>query len=230
MSGTKAPRWSGKGRVVLLTIFSAAVVFASTTQTWLTVVLPEQAVPTPNLDIAGSDAATAVTALALVALAGAMAATIASRVGRFLIALIIFAAAAGIIASALSVATHPKDSAESQVADAIGIIGSSATTTVTVFPAVAIGGGVLLAASAVILVLAGRYWGRSKRFDTTAAPATGGPEGRGPAQQDPVRRGAAQQDPVRRGAPGQSAAQAGNEPADEIDSWDQLSRGKDPTG
>lgn len=223
MSAGKIPAWSRKGRVVLLTILSAAIVFATTTQTWLTVQLPEQAVPTPDLTIAGSDAATAVTALALVSLAGALAATIAGRIARFAIAVIIFAAAAGIIASALSVIADPRASAESHVADAIGIIGSSARTTVTVFPAIAVSGGALLALSAVVIVLAGRYWGRTKRFDTTAVPPASGPAVEGTAVEGSAAAG--QPRPVEV-EPASTAA----EPADEIDSWDQLSRGKDPTG
>lgn len=248
MSAPNAPAWSRKGRVVLLTIISAGVVFASTTQTWLRVDLPEQAVPTPDLTIAGSEAATAVTALALVALAGALASTIAGRIARLTIAVIIFAAAAGIIASALSVMANPRASSESQVADAIGIIGSSAQTSVTVFPAVAVAGGVLLAISAVVIVLAGRYWGRTKRFDTDAssntgtsaagagasaqasAAASGGSTAETGSQRRPGRDGSEPvSDPARPGEPGTANA-ADEEPADEIESWDQLSRGKDPTG
>ncbi|GAB3525080.1 Trp biosynthesis-associated membrane protein [Arthrobacter monumenti] len=232
MSAANAPAWSRKGRVVLLTIISAAIVFASTTQTWLRVDLPEQAVPTPDLTIAGSEAATAVTALALVALAGALASTIAGRIARLAIAVIILAAAAGIIASALSVMANPRASSEGQVADAIGIIGSSAQTSVTVFPAIAVAGGGLLAVSAVVIVLAGRYWGRTKRFDTDASSTAGtsgtaaGASARGPAA---GAGGSTTADPARPGEPA-SADEADEEPADEIESWDQLSRGKDPTG
>lgn len=207
---SNVPAWARKSRVVLLTIISAGIVFASTTQTWLEVQLPEQAVPTEDLAIPGSSAATAVTALALVALAGAIASTIAGRVLRTLIGVIIFAAAGGIIASALAVAVNPAAAAESEIAEAIGIIGSSARTSVTVFPAVAVAGGGLLALSAVVVILAGRYWSSSKRFDADTAGSGA--------------HGAA--------APG-AAAEGGPGPApdvDEIESWDQLSRGTDPTG
>lgn len=249
MSAANAPAWSRKGRVVLLTIVSAAIVFASTTQTWLSVNLPEQAVPTPDLTIAGSEAATAVTALALVALAGALASTIAGRIARLAIAVIILAAAAGIIASALSVIADPRASSESQVADATGIIGGSAQTSITVFPAIAVAGGLLLAISAIVIVLAGRYWGRTKRFDTdasTSASTSGAEPGTSAhnsataaagstvemdAEMTSERAGSAGpvSDPAQPGETGipNGAAEA---PADEIESWDQLSRGKDPTG
>jgi uncharacterized membrane protein (TIGR02234 family) len=207
---SKVPGWARKSRVVLLTIISAGIVFASTTQTWLNVELPEQAVPTEDLTIPGSTAATAVTALALVALAGAIASTIAGRVLRTLIGVIIFAAAGGIIASALAVALNPAAAAESEIAEAIGIIGSSAQTSVTVFPAIAIAGGGLLAVSAVVVILAGRYWTSSKRFEAgNSADGSHAPAG-----------------------PEAEAGRDATEPAadvDEIESWDQLSRGKDPT-
>lgn len=207
---SNVPAWARKSRVVLLTIISAGIVFASTTQTWLEVQLPEQAVPTEDLAIPGSTAATAVTALALVALAGAIASTIAGRVLRTLIGIIIFAAAGGIIASALAVTVNPAAAAESEIAEAIGIIGSSAQTSVTVFPAIAVAGGGLLALSGVVVILAGRYWSKSKRFDADTA---------GNGTHDAATPGA--------------AAAGGSDPeadVDEIESWDQLSRGKDPTG
>lgn len=208
---SKVPAWARKSRVVLLTIICAGIVFASTTQTWLHVQLPEQAVPTEDLAIAGSTAATAVTALALVALAGAIAATIAGRVLRIVIGVIIFAAAGGIIASALAVTADPAGAAESEIAEAIGIIGSSAKTSVTVFPAIAVAAGGLLAISAVVVILAGRYWSSSKRFDAdTAGNGTHAAAGTSTA-------------------PGSSGTAEPVPDVDEIESWDQLSRGKDPT-
>lgn len=208
MSGT--PAWARKSRVVLLTMISAGIIFASTTQTWLQVDLPQQAVPTEDLAIPGSDAATAVTALALVALAGAIASTIAGKVLRTVIGVIIFASAGGIIASALAVTFNPAAAAESEIAEAIGIIGSSARTSVTFFPAVAVAGGILLAISAVVVLVAGRYWSSSKRFEAaTAGTGSNDVNGAGGQQTGP---GAAADPEV-----------------DEIESWDQLSRGKDPT-
>lgn len=208
----RTPAWARKSRVVLLTIVSAGIVFASTTQTWLHVDLPEQAVPTEDLAIPGSDAATAVTALALVALAGAIASTIAGRVLRTVIGVIIFAAAGGIIASALAVTVNPASAAESEIAEAIGIIGSSARTTVTVFPAIGVAGGGLLAVSAVVVLAAGRYWTSSKRFETSTTSTTGKADGAGGPDT------------------GDGSATEPEPDVDEIESWDQLSRGSDPTG
>ena len=72
---------------------------------------------------------------------------------------------------------------------------------VTVFPALAVVAGVLLGLSALVIVPAGRYWKSRTKYDAAAAGRR------------------------RRRDPRGTAAAA----ADEIDSWDRLSRGDDPT-
>ncbi|XTR52151.1 hypothetical protein ACOM2C_00965 [Pseudarthrobacter sp. So.54] len=95
MSGTTVksaspvvPRWARKSTLVLAVAALALAVFGTTTQTWLTVHLDPaqlgQAVSSQDgLPVQGSKAATTVTALALVALVGGLAASIAavSRAG-----------------------------------------------------------------------------------------------------------------------------------------------------
>jgi hypothetical protein len=68
-----------------------------------------------------------------------------------------------------------------------------------VFPVLAVIAGSLLGMSALAIVPAGRYWKTRTKYDAAAA---------GPAADG-------------------AAAQAA--PADEIESWDRLSRGDDPT-
>ena len=109
----------------------ALAVFGTTTQTWITVTLdPDQvgqAVGGQNaLAVQGSKAATAVTALALVALAGGLAASIAGRIARWVITVIVVLAAAGIIAAAATVLADPLAAAQGSIAAATGVTGSSA--------------------------------------------------------------------------------------------------------
>jgi hypothetical protein len=99
------PVWARKSTLVLLIAVLALAVFGTTTQTWITVALdPEQvgqaAAGQNALAVQGSKAATAVTALALVALAGGLAASIAGKIARWVITVIVVLAAAGIIAAA----------------------------------------------------------------------------------------------------------------------------------
>ena len=198
------PVWARKSTLVLLIAVLALAVFGTTTQTWITVTLdPDQAgqaVGGQNtLEVQGSKAATAVTALALVALAGGLAASIAGKIARWVITVIVVLAAAGIIAAAATVLADPLAAAQGSIAAATGVSGGSAGAGATAFPVLAVVVGILLALAALLIVPAGRYWKSRTKYDSAASGA----------------------------AAGSSAAAAG--PVDEIDSWDRLSRGDDPT-
>jgi uncharacterized membrane protein (TIGR02234 family) len=195
-----APAWARKSTLVLLIAVLALAVFGTTTQTWMTVTLdPNQLGQTgagqEPLKVQGSDAATTVTALALVALAGGLAAAIAGRIARWVITAIIVLASAGIIAAAATVLADPLAAAQGSIAAATGVSGSQAQVDVTAFPTLAVAAGCLLALAALLVIPAGRHWKTRTKYD---APAAAG-----------------------------SAPAAG--PVDEIDSWDRLSRGDDPT-
>ncbi|MDD1477966.1 Trp biosynthesis-associated membrane protein [Arthrobacter sp. H16F315] len=197
------PRWARKSTLVLAIAALALAVFGTTTQGWLTVHLdPAQlgaAVSSQDgLHVQGSKAATTVTALALVALAGGLAASIAGRIARWIITALILLAAAGIVGAAVLVLADPAAAAQGSIAAATGISGSDVQVDVTVFPVLAVVAGVLLGLSALLIIPAGRFWRSRTKYDTAATAAAGG-----------------------------AAAPAG--PTDEIDSWDRLSRGDDPT-
>ncbi len=196
-SGT--PVWSRKSTLVLLVAVLALAVFGTTTQTWMTVTLDPNQVGQAGaaqtaLEVQGSKAATAVTALALVALAGGLAAAIAGRIARWIITAIIVLASAGIVAAAATVLANPLAAAQGAIAAATGITGSQAQVAVTAFPVLAVVVGCLLALAALLIIPAGRHWKTRTKYD---APAAGSPAAAGPV--------------------------------DEIDSWDRLSRGDDPT-
>lgn len=198
------PFWARKSTLVLLIAVLSLAVFGTTTQNWITVTLdPNQVGQTVagqnTLTVQGSKAATAVTALALVALAGGLAASIAGKIARWVITVIVVFAAAGIITAAATVLADPLAAAQGSIAAATGVSGSSAGAEVSVFPVIAVVVGILLALGAVLIIPAGRYWKSRTKYDAAAfgAPAGG------------------------------SAMPAG--PVDEIDSWDRLSRGDDPT-
>jgi uncharacterized membrane protein (TIGR02234 family) len=198
-SSRRTPAWARKSTLVLLIAVLALAVFGATTQTWITVTLdPSQAgqagAARDALEVQGSKAATAVTALALVALAGGLAAAIAGRIARWIITAIIVLASAGIVAAAATVLANPLAAAQGSIAEATGITGSQAQVAVTAFPVLAVVAGCLLALAGLAVPPAGRYWKARTKYD---APAAG------------------------------SAAATG--PVDEIDSWDRLSRGDDPT-
>lgn len=188
-----SPRWARKSTLVLAAVVLALAVFGTTTQTWLEVQLDPAGASSSNLQVPGNKAATAVTALAVVALAGGLAASIAGKVARWIIALIIALSAAGIILAASTVLADPLGAAQGAIAAATGLAGGQASVAATAFPVVAMVAGALLAVVAVALPVAGRYWKTRTKYDANAAGRNDG------------------------------------EPVDEIDSWDSLSRGEDPT-
>jgi uncharacterized membrane protein (TIGR02234 family) len=194
------PRWARKSTLVLVIAALALAVFGTTTQTWLTVQLDPsqlgQGVSSQNgLQVQGSKAATTVTALALVALAGGLAASIAGRIARWVITAIILLAAAGIVAAAATVLADPLAAAQGSIAAATGISGSNVQVALTAFPVLAVVAGSLLGLGALAIVPAGGYWKSRTKYDAAASAGASGPA----------------------------------QPADEIDSWDRLSRGDDPT-
>ncbi|MHA7208084.1 Trp biosynthesis-associated membrane protein [Arthrobacter sp. MDT1-65] len=273
-------RLTRRGVVVLGIVVLALVAFGSTTQTWLTVRLPQDAVQTPDLTIPGSDASTPVTAFALVALAAALAVSIAGRVARWIIAVILVLSGVGIVLSAAAVALDPSGAAEPAIGTAIGISGpAGAEATATALPWLAVAAGVLLVLAAPWVLLAGRTWGVNRRYDAGAARGVRAPAGGlqpgapapstgdvAPGVVPPVGTdlgvttdpgtGGSHPAAADAGTPGRSGAGAGpaeadgasgkpeqpepsgqsprssraNTHADEIDSWDELSRGNDPTG
>ncbi|MDR6637114.1 Trp biosynthesis-associated membrane protein [Paenarthrobacter nitroguajacolicus] len=193
-SAATTPRWARKSTLVLAMTVLALLVFGATTQTWIEVQLDPNGASNSNLHVQGNKAATAVTALALVALAGGLAASIAGKIARWVIAAIIGLSAVGIILAAITVVVDPLGAAQGSIAAATGISGGQASVTATAFPILAIVAGALLAVCAAVLPAAGRHWKSRTKYDARA----GGPQG-------------------------------GNGPVDEIDSWDSLSRGEDPT-
>lgn len=189
------PRWQRKSTLMLLAVLAALAVFGTTTQTWIHVAIGPSEVAQSDLNIPGSKAAVAVSALALVALAGALATSIAGKIARSITSAIVFASAAGIIAVVLGVLADPVGAAAAEVGLATGIDGQSSDATTTVFPVLAVVAAAVLAVAALMVLWFGRSWNVRTKYD--AAKSTSQAESSGPV--------------------------------DEIDSWDQLSRGEDPT-
>ncbi|HEY4614274.1 MAG TPA: Trp biosynthesis-associated membrane protein, partial [Citricoccus sp.] len=96
----------------------------------------------------------------------------------------------------------------SQVSAATGTTAEAASYAVTAWPWVTLAAGVLLAACGVVVLVAGRGWRENRRYDRRAAAGAAGTGASGAV-----------------GAP----ETPGSGPVDEIDAWDELTRGEDPT-
>lgn len=192
------PWYRRKSILVLAALLFAAIAFGASTQTWLNVSVSQGAIKASDIAIPGSKAATAVTALTLVAAAGALALSVSGRVGRIIAGGIILLAAVGVAATAISVLADPQAAADGPVGAQIGVTGIPVDASVTALVWVALAASILLLLTAVGVLAWGRKWSGSKKYR------------------------------YQRGA-GSDSAPATGEPLDDIDSWDRLSRGDDPT-
>lgn len=197
---SRTPRWGTKRIVMALGLLGGVLALATSTRIWITVQPEVGSVKIPLIEVAGSDASAAVAALAVVALAGSLAALIAGRVARYIIAGILLLAGGGIVAAALSVLGDPVTAAATKVGEATGLNTAGGDYNLSFWPYMAIVAGVVLVLNALVLAAAGHTWAGSRKYARDNAAAA---------------------------APGDSGRGSG--PIDEIDGWDSLSRGDDPT-
>lgn len=202
--------------VTVAALLGALLVLAAATQTWIHVVPASSSVRLPEIDISGNDAATSVTALSVASLAAAAAATIARTVGRRVIGVILVLAGAGIVAATLSVISNIQSAAATKVGESLGQSVADGTYSQTFWPYLALVGGAVAALAGVAMVVKAGTWAVDRRHtqgtEKAAAAATA-------------------QDPSQATAQGKAAASSSSQQQkwDDIDSWDQLSRGDDPT-
>ncbi|MCP2030864.1 hypothetical protein L1277_000928 [Okibacterium sp. HSC-33S16] len=195
----KSPRKRVKYSLMLGTLALAGLTLIAWTQQWLTVTLTEPG--GEPLPVDGSIAAPALAALSLAALALAAALAIAGIGFRYILGVLQLLLGASIALSAILVFSNPVGAAEPAVTDATGIAGASSvaaivnSTSLSVWPALTLAFGVLIAAAGIGIVVTARVWPRSSK-----------------------KYSAVRMEPV-----------AGDEMPDAVDSWDELSRGDDPT-
>lgn len=195
---------------VLITLTAGAIGVISATQTWLTVMLAGGAQQT--IDVAGAEAVPVLAPLSLAVLALGAALSIVGLVLRiaFGVLTVLVALALAVPSTAVAVAT-PVSAVATAVTAATGIAGDDAigvlvaSITATPWPGVTLAACVILLIAGVFTLVTAAGWrgsGRRYRSDSDGAP----------------------------GAKGEAdAAAAASRPFDAVDSWDDLSRGGDPT-
>ncbi|OMH33257.1 hypothetical protein BGP79_06075 [Tersicoccus sp. Bi-70] len=254
-----------RARTVLITVVAAGAVFLTTTQTWVHATLTSGTVRSIEAAVNGSDAARSVTALALVALAGALALSIAGRVARVIVAILIVLAGLGSAVAAVSLLADPAAAANGEIATQSGVTGGNIVASATGWVGAAVVVALLLAACGVLVLIAGRRWDSARRFETpaagaaavTTADATTGEAPAGDAadrdRDAPAPETIPQDATPRTGKPtgtptptgtttatgatgtttstpeGAPTGSPSTAPVDDIDSWDRLTRGQDPT-
>lgn len=189
---------------VLWAIAAGAAVLGAGAQTWIQATdltgLPGTVVTT-----SGNQAAAVVPAMALVGMASGVALSMARRVGRVVTSVLLVLAGVTTAGAAARAALSPADAAAVQVSAATGTTAEAGAYAVTAWPWLTLAAGVLLAACGIAVLVLGRGWRANRRYDTATAGSAG-----------------------TAGAGTTGAGAAGNR-IDEIDAWDELSRGEDPT-
>lgn len=189
---------------VLTTLVCALGLFAASAAPWIHATVSTTLEAT-TVDVRGSDAAAAVSALGLVAAAAAVASTLAGRVLRTVVGAVVSLAGVGAGLVTLSVLADPSAAARATVGSRTGVVGTGGQFDPTVWPWVACAAAAAMVACGVWLVVVARNARPrvARRYDRGALTGT-------------------------------TAAPAGDRQvsghADEIDAWDAFTRGEDPTG
>ncbi|HET9828786.1 MAG TPA: Trp biosynthesis-associated membrane protein [Nocardioidaceae bacterium] len=208
-------RLRSRGAIVVLAAGLAVLLLAVGTRTWLTAQVADPLAGAGHVDVSGGRAVPLVPALALVALAGGGALTIARRIGQIVVLTALALAGAGAALAAGRVLTDPVSAARPAVAEATGlttasVTASTASVSMSAWPLVAVVLAALIVAVAVLGWTARSGWQVGRRFERAAAQ---GEAAAGDA--DTVVPPAGRPD--------------GASPAAAADDWDALSRGDDPT-
>ncbi|MDO4251728.1 MAG: Trp biosynthesis-associated membrane protein [Rothia sp. (in: high G+C Gram-positive bacteria)] len=186
----RGKRLASRTGVVSLMLLVAAAVFATSLWDWIEVEL-HSSLTASHLKVTGSDAAPAVSSLALVCLAGAITVAIAGPRVRQLVCIVMILAALGMLLSVIQTLLDPAAAAQSQVGQRTGLEQVAADYRILAWPWCC-----LLAALANMAVSGWALW---------------------VSRSWPLRRKYERSSP----AAGRSR--------DEIDSWDALTAGVDPT-
>ncbi|VXB33058.1 Trp biosynthesis-associated membrane protein [Citricoccus sp. K5] len=199
---------------VLWAIAAGAIILGTGAQTWIEST-QISGLPGDSVTTTGNEAAAVVPAMALVGMAAGIALSMARRIGRWITALLLLLAGAATAWSSLQAALDPAAAARTQVSEASGTTADAGAYAVTVWPWLTLVGGILLFLCGLAVLLFGRRWTTTRRYEATptTATATGATGTTSTAA------------PTAAETPG--AGDTGD--LDEIDAWDELSRGQDPT-
>ncbi|WP_308468816.1 Trp biosynthesis-associated membrane protein [Rathayibacter soli] len=218
--------------IVLVIIAASALALLAATQTWYTVQLTADANHSAGIDVPGSMAAPALTALSIAGLALALALAISGRLGRIVLTVLGLLVGGSVILSAVTAIANPPATVIATVTKATGIAGETSVTRLigsvdaSFWPVAALIGGILIVLAGLAVAITGHRWpSSSHRYDSVRFVATD-------AEADPDRD--ARSDAAGGAGSSGSTAHPERPPAANardaaIDTWDDLSRGEDPT-
>ena len=227
---------------LLALVVGSGLGLLSATQTWFVIDVKDVANHAGTVTVAGSAAAPALTALSLAGLALTAALAIAGPAFRVVLSILGILLGVSIVFSAVSVVGDPLRAASGAITSATGVAGEASlrklveSTTTEFWPWLAVVGGVLVALAGILAIVFVRAWpGPSRRYQARFAGEDGRSAEEAVAElsegDDEAAAGTADDDQEAREA---AEADTPDTPTaldrdTAIDSWDELSRGDDPT-
>lgn len=232
---------------LLALVVGSGLGLLSATQTWFVIGVTDVASHAGTVTVAGSAAAPALTALSLAGLALTAALAIAGPAFRVVLSILGVLLGVSIVYSAVSVLGDPLRAAGGAITAATGVAGENSlrklveSTTIEFWPWLAVIGGVLVALASIAAIVFVRAWpGPSRRYQArfagengrSAEAAVAELAGDDPAERDDAAPAADSGDDAEARAAAEGDTPDTPTALDRdtaIDSWDELSRGDDPT-
>ncbi|MGP4915478.1 Tryptophan-associated membrane protein [Corynebacterium xerosis] len=188
-SGRRTGARPGRAVTVLAgTVFSGLLIGA-TRLTWAQADAPDLTGSAQSVAVTGTDAAPAVLALAIVAIAASLATSLASSWVRFVTGPVLIVAGLGAAWSSFAVTLDPQGAAAGAVTEATGVVGSQVDAAATAWPLLAILPALVLCAIGVVVLLVGGRWPRGTRYRSAAVAAPSDPAEDPAAAWDALTRG-----------------------------------------
>ncbi len=198
---TESPARPTRSMTVLILLLGGVVALIGATQTWVTATGFEAA-HVDLVQLSGQEASPVITAMALVSIAAGAALSIARKIGRWIIGVLAILAAVTVGWTTINVIANPLDAVALKIAETTGTTGFDelgAQLDVSALPWLTVAGAVIVLIGGLVVLIVGPRWPVGK----TKKYDVGEPQQQQRADRDGR--------------------------LDEIDTWDELSRGEDPT-
>ena len=179
----------GRRTTVLAGTAASALLAGTTRLTWIDAAAPDLTGTLQQVDVPGAEAAPAVLALALVAIAASLATSLPSAWLRFVTGPVLVLTGGGAALAALGVVRDPSAAAGSAVASATGVLGSGLEADATAWPLLTLVPAFAVAAVGVLVLVAGGSWPRRDRYRSAAVAVAADPSEDPAAAWDALTRG-----------------------------------------
>lgn len=168
-------RLRGRAPVVLLGLVAGGLLLAASTQPWVLASLPVgPGGSAPDIPVTGRDAAAAVPAVGVVAVAGSLALSTLRGAGRTAAGVLLVLAGLAALAAVAALVADPVGAAVGAARTATGVAEVDGAST-TAWPFVALLPALGVAACGGAALAAGRSWGSSERFEAPGAARSATP-------------------------------------------------------